>query len=211
MIYTPDFLILFHRSLRALFIFNSLIPVSVRIISTELPPNLLMTLVLVLKMLLISNELFILDVFLVLEFILYRFHLSPENVQSFYFFSSKSFNIFIISILKGLTANSNICPIHRSASVDAFSLDFRLHFRTSPYRSYGSLSFGFVRDFIWFLPLVLGQPLVRTQSFCSFSPKCEVFSNPPIRQDLRSKLNTTPAEILAQFFSPSNATFCLVS
>lgn len=63
----------------------------------------------------------------------------------------------------------------------------------------------------WFLPLVLGQPLVRTQSFCSFSPKCEVFSNPPIRQDLRSKLNTTPAEILAQFFSPSNATFCLVS
>lgn len=133
MIYTPDFLILFHRSLRALFIFNSLIPVSVRIISTELPPNLLMTLVLALKMLLISNELFILDVFLVLKFILYRFHLSPENVQSFYFFSSKSFNIFIISILKGLTANSNICPIHRSASVDAFSLDFRLHFRTSPH------------------------------------------------------------------------------
>lgn len=94
-------------------------------------------------------------------------------------------NIFIISILKPLTANSNIWVIHRSASIDAFSLDFRLHFPSSywPY-----LGFGFTREIYFAFALSLGAAISpKVQSFCSFNKNPRCLSIP---LTWHSKLNT---------------------
>lgn len=94
-------------------------------------------------------------------------------------------NIFIISILKPLTANSNIWVIHRSASIDAFSLDFRLHFPSSywPY-----LGLALLERFILLLPLVLGQLLVLKYSPSAVSIKNLRCLSIPLTW--HSKLNT---------------------
>lgn len=103
-------------------------------------------------------------------------------------FSSKSFSIFLVSILKYLNVNSNMWLIHRSASIDTFSLDFELYFPPSYHWSYDSVSFGLVRlssfDFAISLWAALSP---KAQSFCSFSARCQLLYQFPYLAKLALK------------------------
>lgn len=126
-------------------------------------------------------------------------------------FSSKSFNWFIISILKSLTANSNIWVIHRSTTIDVFFFDFRLPFPSSNW-SYDSLGFDFVKKDLFTFALSLSMAFSpKAWSFYCFNTKSEV-----IHQSLKFVKACTQiehyaaADISAQCFRPPDATFCLV-
>ena len=129
-------------------------------------------------------------------------------------FSSKSFTIFLISILKYLTANSNMWLIIGLLLLMLLLLILSYILLLLPIDPMIVWALALLDwmyfDFAFSLRAALSP---KAQSFCSLSAKCEVFYQFPYwaRLELKATLCSYWNEISAQFLSSSDATSCLIS